>query len=281
MKLKWAAILGAMVLSISTVSVSLSGCSGCASRDANSSMDSSLSQTASGSSEPISFGDGLDRNVAMETQIQSLTNGGITIHYPVLEKMDFRAKQETLNAILLHDAQMCMANRVPSSSGGTGIMDVTEGYHTKQYLSFVSTGSFTTPTSTDPQMVFYVTNLDLQTGERFVTPIRENAAALAKIIRSGEGYSVLTPSDELRKQQENYLMGLSESDLTALLSGCDYTDTDAVPKSFSYPLGEDNYAIYLPVPSNLTGYAMVQLRIPTASGEEVPAVASGNSSVGG
>lgn len=268
MKIKWIALLGAMVVAASVML--LNGCSGCASKDTISEVSSS--QVVESGVPSASTGDGLDKNIAMETQIESLTNGNITLHYPVLTKMDFRAKQESLNEILLRDAQTCMANRVLADS--SGIMDVTEGYHTKQYLSFVSTGSFTSQTSTDPQMVFYVTNLDLQSGKRFQTPIRENAQALAKIIRSGQGYSVLTPSDELRQQQENYLQGMSEEALTALLSSCDYTDTDSAPKCFSYPLGEDNYAIYVPAPSSLTGYAMVQIRMQQATASSVGSTVS-------
>lgn len=253
MKLKWLALFGAMVTAVSAVS--LSGCSGCASKDANPASNSSQVESTLESEGPK-----LDKNIAMETEIQSLTDGNITLHYPVLTKMDFRAKQESLNEILLRDAKACMANRIPS--GSSGIMDVTEGYHTQQYLSFVSIGSFISQSSTEPQMAFYVTNLDLQSGERFVTPIREHARQLAKTIHSGQGYTVLTPSDDLRKQQENYLKSLSEEDLTALLSTCDYFDSDTTaPQCFSYPLGENHYAIYLPVPSNLTGYAMVQIRL--------------------
>lgn len=256
MKLKWLALFGALLATVSTASLSLSGCSGCASKDTLSGVSSSQV-----SSVPEDDGPKLDKNIAMETETESLSNGNITLNYPVLVKMDHRAKQQSLNDVLLHDAKAAMATRIPA--GSSGIMDVTEGYHTREYLSFVSIGSFITPSSTSPTMSFYVSNLNLQTGKRFVTPIREHAQELAKTIRSGDGYTVLTPSDDLRKQQENYLKSLSEETLTSLLSACDYTDNenDTAPQCFSYPLGENHYAIYLPVPSNLTGYAMIQIRL--------------------
>ncbi|MCI9575376.1 MAG: hypothetical protein HFJ84_01635 [Clostridiales bacterium] len=273
MKKKGIAIFCAMLVAATVLS--FAGCS--KSEDNASSVASVESQLESATeSSEVAEDDGLDKNEQMETKIESLVNGAVTINYPVLSKMDVAEKQEKVNALLLQDAKTCMANHFPSGNTSAGIMDVTEGYHSKEYLSFVSIGSFVSEGEKDPKMVFYVTNLNLQTGERFQTPVRENAAVLAKTIHSGEGYSVLTPSDDLREQQKAYLMGLSEADLIALLSGCDYTAEDSKPKCFSYPLGEGNYAIYLPVSSSLTGYATVQVRMdaPAASPSSVASTSS-------
>ena len=260
MKKKGIAVFCAMLAASATLIFA-----GCKSSEENASSAASVESQLESvvESSAVTEDDGLDKNQQMETKIEALVNGSVTINYPVLSKMDVAEKQEKVNALLLQDAKTCMANHFPSGNTSAGIMDVMEGYQSKEYLSFVSIGSFVSEGKKDPQMVFYVTNLNLQTGERFQTPVRENAAALAKTIRSGEGYSVLTPSDDLREQQKAYLMGLSEADLTALLSGCDYTAEDSNPKCFSYPLGEGNYAIYLPVSSSLTGYATVQVRIDT------------------
>ena len=257
MKRRWMGGCAAIAL---LALLSLAACRG--SEDTASSSQELESQPESAVESTVSDpDDGLDKNEQMETQIKSLVKGAVTINYPQLTGMDVSQKQEALNALLLEDANTCLANAFPAGDSSAGIIDVTEGYRSREYLSFVSTGSFVREGSAEPRMVFYVTNLNVQTGERFQTPIRAHAAELAARIRSGEGYRVLTPSDALREQQTAYLQGLSEEKLTALLSSCDYTEEDQTPQCFSYPLGEDNYAIYLPVPSSLTGYATVQVRM--------------------
>ena len=121
-------------------------------------------------------------------------------------------------------------------------------------------GTLVSESSPYPRVVYYVTNLDLQTGKRAETPVRGQAQALAETIRSGEGYGILTTSQETMQAQKAYLTGLSQEEIAATLAQCNFTEEGDSPLCFSYPLGQDNFAIYYPVPHSMGDYAIIQIR---------------------
>ncbi len=230
----------------------------------------SCSQTVTEGGGPASSGaesavlgeeDWMDDNANLTVSPEILTVGQITLHYPVLSHMDVPEKQEALNAVLLQDAQAFLEQNFAGSDGGfSGVLDFSQVYRTRQYLSFICMGTLVSESSPYPRVVYYVTNLDLQTGKRAETPVRGQAQALAETIRSGEGYGILTTSQETMQAQKAYLTGLSQEEIAATLAQCNFTEEGDSPLCFSYPLGQDNFAIYYPVPHSMGDYAIIQIR---------------------
>ncbi len=198
---------------------------------------------------------------------EQLEHGDVTQTYPVLTLED-PAAQAAANEVILRDAETFAAQYLQDKDGEpleqAGALESTVIPH-QDTVSIVTTGAVTQEDGA--ATLVYTTNLSLATGERVSTGVRENAQAAAALIRSGKAV-VLTADQYDVDEAEEYLQGLKESKLTALLSGCDYTDSDDQPTCFSYFMDEDtdDIGVYLPMAKGKDGYALLLLHAADLAG---------------
>lgn len=191
----------------------------------------------------------------VDTENKTVEEGNIVVEYPQVRDLDGGKVQKQINRLVESDAKACLDADLQKSDG-TGVVENTVICH-DNVMSIVCTGNITSPKG-EQKTVVYTTNVDLTTGERVSTGVRENAAAIAKRIAAGK-LTVLEADDELRESQSAYLQKLGEKKLTALLKKCDFTEKDKKPQCFSYYMAEDSdeIGIYLPVAEKLGSYAIL------------------------
>lgn len=198
--------------------------------------------------EPVS-------SAAVDTENKTVEEGNIVVEYPQVRDLDGEKIQKEINRLVEADAKACLDKDLKASDG-TGIVENAVIYH-GNIMSVVSTGTITNEKGEQKEVV-YTTNVDLTTGQRVSTGVRENGAAIAERILDGK--LVLMETDNKKKDEiEAYLQKLGKKKLTALLEKCDFTEKDAKPKSFSYYMAEDSdeIGIYLPVSKKLGSYVIL------------------------
>ena len=193
----------------------------------------------------------------MGTQTQTLEKGNIVVEYPQVRDLG-GAVQNQINQLVAADAQAYLDDKLDEEEG-TGVVEnsvIVRG----DVMSVVCTG-YITDSDGGQQMVVYTTNVDLKTGSRISTGVRENAAGIAQEILDGQ-LIVMESNSERKAEIEAYLEDLDEDELIELLEKCDFTDEDSEPECFSYYMAEDSdeIGIYLPVPEELGSYAILLYR---------------------
>lgn len=196
---------------------------------------------------------------AVETTNQTKKQGKVTLEYPKLTGLSDSSATDRANQLLLKDAEaFAKANLVDQNGndlGGKGTMEHMVIQH-QGTVSVVCTGTVTLDQK--KQLMVYTTNLDLHTGKRISTGVREHADLIAQSIVDGK--TVVLESDSSKKKEiKSYVQDLGVKKLTALLQSCDFTDTDQNPSSYSYYMDAetDDIGIYLPVSKDLGDYAIL------------------------
>lgn len=196
-------------------------------------------------------------SIAAETVNRSLEQGGVTLEYPQLTDMRDNAAETAANDLIRQDANACLRNN--ANEGETGAIGQTVIHH-GSVASVVFTGMVKTEGG-EKRRVVSTTNIDLETGSRFSTGVRENAEVLAEAIFKGE-YTVLHAEKTVQKSVKKAIRKLGTDGLHKLLKQCDYTEKDDTPKCFSYQMDSDagDIGIYLPVSSDLGDDALLMVK---------------------
>lgn len=185
------------------------------------------------------------------------------ITYPIFSGLNNESK---VNTRILEDTMRDDLLLVSAEEGQPlpqGSMDYKIIHQDDKVVSIAYTGSLTAEGSAHPSNLVFTVNVDVQTGERFDTGVRENAAALAGILVSGEGYA-LEGDFDLQKAIISYLKEQDLQLMSDLIAKADFdaTDSDSIPPVFSAYLPDGKVLLYVPVPHALGDFAAITMALP-------------------
>lgn len=220
---------------------------GCA--NSNNPTSSVVSQTPARVDTP----ENAEINKNMTLTETSLTEGNITMKYPIVAEMDVLEKGNPVNTMIQQDI-LAIAKQY---DGSEGTFEYQVVYNDGKILSLRYAGTVTAKDAAYPTNVAFTTNINLETGERISSGAPEKAAEIAALLVSGEGYTV-EGDEELQTAVITALKAMDVKTLTDSIAAADFAP-DKQPTVFSAYAGAQKVLVFLPIEHAIGDVACVTI----------------------